>query len=134
MAPLAAFRLGRRFAGAIAIALALAPSAVAETRQTVTLVMTEYRFVPPKLRFRTGHAYRLVLVNHGKELHEFTAPDFLRAIAVDNPNVLVAGGREISLPAGARSELLFSARRRGQFPLSCADHDWAGMVGTITID
>lgn len=134
-APLAAPRaLLRRLAGAMLIALAFASPAWSQTRETVTLVMTEYRFIPATLRLRAGHAYRLVVVNRGKELHEFTAPDFLRAIAIDNPGALASGGREISVAPGARSELLFSTHRRGRFPLSCADHDWAGMVGTITID
>ena len=112
----------------------LAPSARGETRQTVTLVMTEYRFTPAALRLRANRAYRLVLLNRGKELHEFTAPEFLRAVTVDNPGVLSDEGREIAVSPGERRELLFDTHQPGHFPLACADHDWAGMVGTIAID
>jgi len=125
--------LGRRALCVALLVMAVAPPAWSETRQTVTVVMTEYRFNPAKLVFRVGRAYRLVLANHGRELHEFTAPAFLAAIAIDDPGVLTPGGHEIGVAPGKSRELLFRATRPGRYPLSCADHDWAGMVGDIVV-
>jgi uncharacterized cupredoxin-like copper-binding protein len=120
-----------RLALAALIAVALATPAWPDARETVTLVMTEYHFAPAKLIFRAGRFYRLVLVNRGRELHEFTAPAFLAAIA--DPGALPAG-REIAVPPGASRELLFRAPARGRYSLICADHDWTGMVGDIVVE
>jgi len=125
--------LRRRALCAALLATAVATPAWPETRQTVTVVMTEYRFNPGKLVFRVGRDYRLVLANHGRELHEFTAPAFLAAISIDDPGVLTPGGREIAVAPGKSRELLFRATQPGRYPLRCADHDWAGMVGDIVV-
>jgi hypothetical protein len=49
---------------------------------------TEYRFTPKKLTFRRGVAYCLHLENHGRELHEFTASDFIKSAEIGNPEAL----------------------------------------------
>jgi uncharacterized cupredoxin-like copper-binding protein len=100
----------------------------------VTVVLSEYRFSPDHLVFRRGDAYRLLLENRGKELHEFTAPAFFHAVSVRTPEVLAAGGGEIVLRPGERKELDFVASAAGRYALSCADHDWAGMTGEIVIE
>jgi len=99
----------------------------------VDLTMTEYRFSPDRLLFRRGLPYRLVLENRGAELHEFTAPEFLAAIALDNPEALAPGGKEVVVRPGQRAEPRFVALRPGRYAMSCADHDWAGMVGEIIV-
>ncbi len=38
----------------------------------------------------------------------------------------------ISRPGEAK-DLYFVPRQSGKFPLICADHDWAGMTGDITV-
>lgn len=107
---------------------ASAPSAEA------TVVLSEYRFSPDHLVFRRGAAYRLLLENRGKELHEFTAPTFFRAVSVRTPGMLAAGRGEIVLQPGERKELQFVASVPGRYALFCADHDWAGMTGDIVIE
>ncbi|MGO8915675.1 MAG: cupredoxin domain-containing protein, partial [Stellaceae bacterium] len=116
-----------------AAAAACAGGAGAATAETVELVMTEYRFSPDRLLFQHGLPYRLVLVNRGAELHELTAPEFFASIALDNPDSLAQGGKEVVLRPGERQELRFVALRPGRYPMSCADHDWAGMVGEIVV-
>lgn len=98
------------------------------------VAMAEYRFIPSQLDFRRGVAYRLRLENQGTELHEFTAPDFPVAIELRDPAVLAPGKTEIIVPPRSAKDLYFVARRPGRYVLSCADHDWAGMTGTITIE
>ena len=102
--------------------------------EDVTVVLSDYRFSPDHLVFRRGVPYRLLLVNRGKELHEFTAPAFLQAITLDTPEILVPGGGEVVLGPGERKALLFIAAAAGRYPLSCADHDWAGMTGDIAVE
>jgi uncharacterized cupredoxin-like copper-binding protein len=116
-----------------AAALALAGPARAAEPLLVELVMTEYRFAPDRLLLPLGRPCRLLLENRGAELHEFTAPEFLAAIALDSPEVLAPGGREVVVRPGERKALRFTARRPGRYPMACADHDWAGMVGEIVV-
>jgi uncharacterized cupredoxin-like copper-binding protein len=110
------------------IAIAQGP----EERVVVQLI--EDRFVPDKLVFRHGVEYRLELRNDGKEMHEFTAPEFFKAVEVRNPDVLERAAPEVLLQPGERKELRFVARQPGRYPLTCADHDWDGMVGEIVVE
>ncbi len=102
--------------------------------ELVTVRTVEYRFIPDHLSFRHGIAYRLHLRNDGSELHEFTAPEFLKAIEIGNPEVLGGYGSEIVLQPHQEKDLYFIARQPGRYRLICADHDWAGMTGEIVIE
>jgi len=130
-------RLPARWPGPFCLLLALAPASgyAAEwsKAQTVTVVTVEYAFKPSSLTFRKGIAYRLHLDNQGKETHEFTAPEFFKAIRMRDPEVVNADKTEIVIQPGEQKDLYFVARRPGAYKLSCSDHDWAGMVGDITI-
>ena len=61
----------------VAIAVRAEPGVDWSQAETVTVVMVDDRFVPDHLSFRHGVPYRLHLENRGKDLHEFTAPEFL---------------------------------------------------------
>ena len=100
----------------------------------VSVVTTEYRFSPNRLSFRRGIAYRLHLENHGAELHEFTAPEFFKAVQMRSPDVLNADRTEIAIQPGKAKDFFFVPQRQGKFALRCADHDWAGMTGEITVE
>jgi uncharacterized cupredoxin-like copper-binding protein len=145
------FSYGRPAAFGVVIAAALLAGACAGKRpdaaaaprtdsaawspaQTVTVAMAEYRFIPSELKFRRGVAYRLRLENSGAELHEFTAPDFLHAVDLRDPAVLAAGQNEVVVTPGSSKDIYFVARQPGTYVLTCADHDWAGMTGSITIE
>jgi uncharacterized cupredoxin-like copper-binding protein len=129
----------RARAAALAVAgvvLLSAQSAVAvdwSTAQTVGVVTTEYVFTPKSLTFHSGVVYRLHLDNRGKETHEFTAPGFFKAIRMRNPKMLDADRVEIVIQPGEQKDLFFVAKTPGSYELTCSDHDWAGMVGDITI-
>jgi uncharacterized cupredoxin-like copper-binding protein len=116
--------------------LVLVPAVWAEERkaETVTLVGTDYVFTPNHLVFRVGSAYRLRVENRGKDLHEFTARAFLKAVEISNPEVLNQEGTEIVVEPGQAKDLYFVPRQAGRFPFVCADHDWAGMTGDIVIE
>ena len=123
---------GSLLLGAILTAVFLARPAPAAP-QPVTVIMKEYAFVPSRLMFRHGVEYRLHLQNTGKELHEFTAPQFLKAAHIESPGVLNNSGDEVDVPPGEAKDLVFIAPRPGRYRLWCADHDWAGMTGSITV-
>jgi uncharacterized cupredoxin-like copper-binding protein len=99
----------------------------------VTVIASEYRFSPNRLAFKRGVAYRLHFENHGKELHEFHAPEFFNAAELRNPEVLNADRTEIQAKPGEAKDLYFVPQRPGRYPLFCPDHDWAGMTGSITV-
>jgi uncharacterized cupredoxin-like copper-binding protein len=134
----AATDLRRGAVMAAAIAIAAMPGATAAmpdwaAARPVTVVTVEYRFEPNHLVFRHGVAYRLHVVNRGKELHELTAPKFFRAVKLRNPEVLNAEHTEIVVQPAEQKDLFFIASRPGHFAMWCADHDWAGMTGDITV-
>ncbi len=105
-----------------------------DAAQTVTQQLVDDRFVPAELRFRSGVLYRLHLENRGREMHEFTAPEFLKSADVKNPEILVRDGTDVVLQPGEVKDILLVPRRAGHFKLICADHDWAGMVGEIVVE
>ena len=100
----------------------------------VDLVAVEYSFEPNHLSFHRGLPYRLHVENHGRELHELTAPDFFKAVELRNPEVLNQDRTELVLRPGDKKDLYFVALRPGHYDMRCADHDWAGMTGDITIE
>lgn len=98
------------------------------------VVLIDYQFVPDHLTFEHGVYYQLHLENHGKETHEFTAPIFFAAAQVDNPGVLNRERTEVLLqPGDAKDVFLTAPPNPGAYDLRCEDHDWAGMVGGITV-
>jgi len=101
--------------------------------QTVNVVAVEYDFKPNHLAFQSGLPYRLHLENRGGEMHELTAPEFFKSVLVKNPDVLAREGTDLVVEPHESKDLFFVPRRPGHYSLICADHDWAGMTGDITV-
>lgn len=114
-------------------AVAAAPAIDWSKAQTVRVEMVDYRFVPDHLTFQHGMVYRLHFENHGKELHEFTAPEFFAEAIVRDPGKLANGGKEVVVQPGETADVDFVPQRAGHYDLTCADHDWDGMVGSIEV-
>ena len=102
--------------------------------QPVTITTVEYAFQPNHLVLRRDTAYRLRVEDRGRELHELTAPDFLKAVELRNPEALNRERTEIVLQPGEQKDVYFVTLRPGHYDMWCADHDWAGMTGDITIE
>jgi uncharacterized cupredoxin-like copper-binding protein len=102
--------------------------------QTVDLTLIDDEFIPDHLTFQHDVHYRLHIENHGKDTHEVTAPVFFASAKIDNPDVLNSYRTDIVLPPGATKDLYFTALRPGTYDLRCADHDWDGMLGGITVE
>lgn len=99
----------------------------------MTVLMVDDRFEPDHLTFEHGMPYRLHLDNRGKDLHEFTAPEFLAAALVRDPGQLANQGKEVVVQPGEATDVYLVPLRAGTYHLTCADHDWDGMVGDITV-
>jgi uncharacterized cupredoxin-like copper-binding protein len=121
---------------ALAVLLPLAAHAADQWSEAkpMTVVMVDNRFEPDHLSFHAGQPYDLRLENHGKEMHEFTAPAFLKAATVKDKGLLANGGTDIVVQPGKSVDILMIAPPKGPYSLICADHDWDGMVGSITVD
>jgi uncharacterized cupredoxin-like copper-binding protein len=102
--------------------------------EPMTVVMVDDRFEPDHLTFHAGKAYALTLENRGKDMHEFTAPEFLKAATVQDSKMLANGGTDVVVQPGKTVRIMLIAPPRGHYELTCADHDWDGMVGTISVD
>ncbi len=103
------------------------------TTETVTVVMVDNRFEPDSVTFHAGRPTTLRLVNQGKEMHEFTAADFLHEATVKDKGVLANNGGDIVVQPKQTVEVRLIPNRAGHYNLICADHDWDGMVGSITV-
>src|SRR5260370_564584 len=102
--------------------------------QTVAVTMVNYEFIPDRLSFRRGVPYRLHLENHGPEIHDFSAPEFFKAIELKNPELLGPYATRIVVRPNEAKDVDFIATRAGSYELICADHDWAGMTGRIIVE
>jgi uncharacterized cupredoxin-like copper-binding protein len=118
----------------VLIVSGLLADAAAPEPVTLNLVMIDYEFVPVHLTFQHAVQYRLHLENHGKETHEVTAPTFFATAKIDNPDALNREHTEIVVQPGETKDVFLTPGKRGTYDLRCADHDWDGMVGGITVE
>jgi uncharacterized cupredoxin-like copper-binding protein len=100
----------------------------------VDVMLVDDRFVPDRLNLQHGVPYRLHLENHGKDLHEFTAPEFLADAIVRDPDGLANGGKEVVVHPGESVDVYLMPMKAGTYRLICADHDWDGMIGEIAVE
>ena len=94
----------------------------------------ELPVIPDQLRFWPGAPYRLHPENAGSAIHDFSAPEFFRAIALKNPEVLGPYASRIVVRPHEAKNLCFVATRPGAYGVNCADHDWTGMTARITVE
>jgi plastocyanin len=127
-----------RILPACLLALATAvPAAAADqwsSAQRLVVALLDNRFEPDHLTFHAGGIYELRLENRGKDLHEFTAPGFLKSATIRDKRLLSNGGTDIVVQAGKSVSIFLSPRIKGHYDLTCADHDWDGMTGSISVD
>jgi uncharacterized cupredoxin-like copper-binding protein len=117
----------------VLIALTGSCCAAAPEPIQVNVTLVEYQFSPDHLTFEHAVHYRLHLENQGKETHEFTAPMFFGAAKLDDPGTLNCEHTEVVLQPGESKDIFLTPGAPGTYDLRCADHDWAGMVGGISV-
>jgi uncharacterized cupredoxin-like copper-binding protein len=112
---------------------AASPPAAWSHAQPMTVVMVDNQFEPDHLVFHAGQAYALKLVNRGKDMHEFTAPAFLKEASIRDPKLVSNSGTDIVVQPGRTVTVTLMPRTKGEYDLTCADHDWDGMTGHISV-
>ena len=130
--------LGSALAGVAAISVSLlegAPAMAADWSQAqpMTVITKEYRFTPKHLKLQRNVPYRVHFENPGKEMHEFNAAKLFKNAEIGNPEVLNPDKTEVQLQPGEQKDLLLMPTKAGKYKLICPDHDFAGMVGDITV-
>lgn len=115
------------------VALAGPCCAAAPEPVRINVTMADYQFSPDHLTFDHAVHYRLHLENRGKETHEFTAPTFFGAAKLDNPGALNREHTEVVVQPGESTDIFLTPGAPGTYDLRCGDHDWAGMIGGITV-
>jgi uncharacterized cupredoxin-like copper-binding protein len=118
----------------IAIVVDPAASRAAPNAVTLSVELVDDKFVPDHLVLQHGVHYRLHLENHGKDTHEFTAPTFFASVTIDNPAALNREHTDVVLQPGESKDVFLTPQRPGTYDLICADHDWDGMTGGITVE
>jgi uncharacterized cupredoxin-like copper-binding protein len=118
----------------IAIVVDPAASRAAPNAVTLSVELIDDKFVPDHLVLQHGVHYRLHLENHGKDTHEFTAPTFFASVTIDNPAALNREHTDVVLQPGESKDVFLTPQRPGTYDLICADHDWDGMTGGITVE
>jgi uncharacterized cupredoxin-like copper-binding protein len=100
----------------------------------MTVLLVEYRFAGAPLVFKSGTAYRLRLENSGAEFHDFTSPEFFKAVTLRHADVLAPHVDRVIVAPGEHKTIEIYVREPGRYALICADHDWAGMKGEIVVE
>jgi uncharacterized cupredoxin-like copper-binding protein len=102
--------------------------------EPVVVGLSEYQFVPGHIVLHRGVPYRLRLENRGTEIHDFTAPEFFKAVTLADPDLLASSNGNIIVKPHEHQQVDLVAPTAGSYPLRCADHDWAGMTGQIIVE
>jgi uncharacterized cupredoxin-like copper-binding protein len=105
--------------------------------QLVEVVMTDFAFAPATIALTEGRPYRLRLVNRGSGAHDFTAPAFFRAVALEPGGGAgqVASLGTVDVERGDTVELRLVPLKKGEYDLECTHllHALFGMTGKITV-
>ena len=109
--------------------------------ETVTVKLSEHKFTPSTLAFKTGTPYKLQIKNIGSIKHYFVSEDFFKAIATRK---IQSSDGEIKAPYFTAIEvfpdrtidLYFIPVKKGRYSLICTiqGHAESGMIGNIVIE
>jgi uncharacterized cupredoxin-like copper-binding protein len=88
--------------------------------QEIRLAAQDFRFIPSTIRIRADRPVRLILVNEGREPHEFVS------------RLLPEPGSLHVLPG--RSATVVLQALPGTYPFKCRVRGHAGMEGTMIVE
>jgi uncharacterized cupredoxin-like copper-binding protein len=119
---------------------ALVKAADWDTKQEITIELSEFAFTPKEFTLTAGQPYVVKVVDKGTVKHEFTAEDFFGSVAFRKAEDASAefkapAPREVEVFAGKTVELYLIPTKAGTYKLVCEieGHLEAGMFGTITV-
>jgi plastocyanin len=100
--------------------------------QTVTVKLTDFDYTPSDLTFTAGKPVKVVLVNSGSDLHDFSAPAFFAGSALKPGST---GPGKVAVAKNQTAEIDLVPGAPGKYPLECTEllHAMLGMTGTITV-
>ena len=103
--------------------------------QDVRLAVQDFRFDPQEVRLHAARPIRLVVVNEGREPHEFTGPFLtdprVRLLAAEPADVRGQGTFKIAPGRSLRLTFLAPA---GTYLFRCKIRGHAGMAGMMIVD
>jgi uncharacterized cupredoxin-like copper-binding protein len=109
--------------------------------ETVTVKLSEHKFAPFTLTFKTGIPYRLQIKNVGSMKHYFVSEDFFKIIAIrkiqsSEGEMMAPYFTAIEIFPGRTVDLYFVPVKKGRYRLVCTvqGHAELGMVGTIIVE
>ncbi len=121
-------------------ASALIEAADWDTRQELTIELSEYAFTPSDFSLVAGQPYEIRVVNTGEVKHEFTAEDLFGSVAFRKAEdasgeFKAPSPREIEVFPGQEIEMYLIPTADGNYELVCEieGHYEAGMFGTVTV-
>lgn len=116
------------FVGGPAAALFLQAVACDPAEQTVRIVAEDFRFTPAEVRLSAERPIRLIIINEGREAHEFKSPLLAHQTSTTNGSV-------DSLPVLPNHTAETVIRTiPGVYLFYCAIRGHAGMSGTIVVE
>lgn len=110
-------------------------------RRTIEIGMTDaMRFTPSKLQVREGETVRFVVVNRGRQPHQFVLGtrkvlDAHAALMRRFPQMDHDEANAVNVAPGRRKSLAWTFNRPGEFSFACLipGHYEAGMTGTVKV-
>ena len=124
-------------ASALALISFCATGSLAQSpaEQTVTVVLSSFKFTPVTLTLQHGRAYRLHLSNMSSGGHNFAAKEFFAAstIAPEDRGKIANG--KVDLAGGGSVDIRLVPNATGTYRLRCSHfmHSGFGMTGTIVV-
>jgi uncharacterized cupredoxin-like copper-binding protein len=106
----------------------------ATERETITVRLSNFDFIPEHLRLKSGVPIRLRLVNESNGGHDFSAPAFFAAGSFP-PGVSGPPDGDVAVASHQTVEIAVVPRTPGTYRLECTHflHSIFGMHGTIEV-
>lgn len=119
----------------LAAAFALAVPGSAQNPARVEIALANFKFTPSAITLKAGQPVTMHFVNQGSGGHDFSAPEFFKAAAMDAATRTKLGKKgRIDLSAGESADITLTPKA-GTYQVKCGHflHAGFGMTGTITV-
>lgn len=120
---------------AIPLALLGAQPATSQAPSTIEVQLANYKFTPSTIILDQGQSYVLRLRNVAGGGHDFTAPAFFAAAAVEPADQVWIADGQVEVPPGLIRDIRLTAPAAGRYKVRCthAFHKIFGMSGWIIV-
>lgn len=117
-----------------ALALATAAPLPAQEPGKIEVVLADFSFTPATVRLPAGRKTLLHIVNQGSGGHNFAAPEFFSAAAIDPASAALIKKGKVEVKKGAAVDIMLTPSA-GSYKLKCTHflHGGFGMKGQIIV-